>query len=98
MRVLAHIHTFNDADIIDRTIAAILRQSRPVDEILVVDNGSSDDTLDQLSLQHATVLRHPENLGTSGSVHTGFAYALKQGFDWIWIADMPVTINSRRSR
>jgi rhamnosyltransferase len=87
MRVLAHIHTFNDADIIDRTIAAILRQTRPVDEILVVDNCSSDDTLDQSSLRHATVLRHPENLGTSGSVRTGFAYALKQGFDWIWIFD-----------
>jgi rhamnosyltransferase len=87
MRVLAHIHTFNDADIIDRTIAAIQRQTRPVDEILVVDNASIDDTLDQTSLRHATVLRHTENLGTSGSVRTGFDYALKHGFDWIWIFD-----------
>src|SRR5438132_9439705 len=87
LRVLAHIHTFNDADIIDRTIAGILRQIRPVDEILVVDNGSSDDTLHQPSLRHATVLRHRENLGTSGSVGTGFVYALDHGFDWIWIFD-----------
>jgi GT2 family glycosyltransferase len=87
MRVLAHIHTFNDADIIDRAIAAILGQTRRVDEILVVDNGSSDDTLDQPSLRHATVLRHPENLGTSGSVRSGFTYALERGFDWIWIFD-----------
>lgn len=87
MRVLAHIHTFNDADIIDRTIEAVRRQTRPVDEILVVDNGSRDDTLRQPSLRYATVLRHPENLGTSGSVRTGFAYALKHGFDWIWIFD-----------
>src|SRR5271167_1767656 len=70
MRVLAHIHTFNDADIIDRTIAAVLRQTRPVDEVLVVDNGSSDNTLDQPSLRYATVLRHRENLGTSSSVRT----------------------------
>jgi len=87
MRILAHIHTFNDADIIDRTIAAILRQTRPVDEILVVDNGSRDDTLDQPSLRHASVLRNRENLGTSGSVGTGFVYALEHGFDWIWIFD-----------
>lgn len=87
MRVLAHIHTFNDADIIDRTIAAVQRQTRPVDEVLVVDNGSSDDTLDQPALRHATVLRHRENLGTSGSVRTGFGYALERGFDWIWIFD-----------
>ena len=37
MRVLAHIHTFNDADIIDRTIESVLKQTRPVDGILVVD-------------------------------------------------------------
>src|SRR5229473_6627927 len=34
VRVLAHIHTFNDADIIDRTIETLLRQTRPVDGIL----------------------------------------------------------------
>ena len=87
MRVLAHIHTFNDADIIDRSIAAVLRQTRPVDEILVVDNGSHDNTVDQPSLRRATVIRHSENLGTSGSVHTGFSYALEHGFDWIWVFD-----------
>ena len=87
MRVLAHIHTFNDADIIDRTIAAVTRRTRPDAEILVIDNGSSDDTLDRPSLRRATVLRHRKNLGTSGSVRTGFAYALDHGFDWIWIFD-----------
>ena len=63
MRVLTHIHTFNDADIIDRTIAAVRRQTRPVDGILVVDNASTDGTLDRPSLQHATILRNRENLG-----------------------------------
>jgi len=87
MRVLAHIHTFNDVDIIDRTIAAVLRQTRPVDGILVVDNASIDGTLDHPSLKHATVLRHPENLGTSGAVISGLRYALEQGYDWIWVFD-----------
>jgi len=50
MRVLAHIHTFNDADIIDRTIESVQRQTRPVDGILVVDNASTDGTLDRPSL------------------------------------------------
>ena len=57
MRVLAHIHTLNDADIIDRTIGAVLRQTRPVDGILVVDNASSDDTLSRPSLEHASMRR-----------------------------------------
>jgi rhamnosyltransferase len=87
MRVLAHIHTFNDADIIDRTIDAVLRQTRPVDEVLVVDNASTDGTLEQQSLKHATVLRHPENRGTSGTVYSGFCYAIEHDYDWIWVFD-----------
>lgn len=87
MKVLAHIHTFNDADIVDRTIDAVLRQTRPVDGILVVDNGSSDGTLKQPSLRHATVLRHEENLGTSGAVASGFRFALDHDYDWIWLFD-----------
>lgn len=86
-RVLAHVHTFNDADIIDATISALQRQTRPVDGILVVDNASSDGTLDQPSVKDAAVLRHAENLGTSGAVNSGFRYALEHGYDWIWLFD-----------
>ena len=88
MRVLTHIHTFNDADIIDRTIAAVRRQTRPVDGILVVDNASKDATLEQPSLKDVTaVLREPQNVGTSGAVVTGMRYAIEHNYDWIWILD-----------
>src|SRR5438046_10584183 len=71
MRVLAHIHTFNDADIIDGIIEALLRQTRPVDGILVVENGSSDGSIAQVSLKHATGLRLAENTATCGAMHSG---------------------------
>jgi GT2 family glycosyltransferase len=87
MRVLAHIHTFNDADIIDRTIEAVRTQTRPVDELVIVDNASRDATLDQPSVKHATVLRQKLNGGTSGAVHAGFRYALVQNYDCIWVFD-----------
>jgi GT2 family glycosyltransferase len=87
MRILAHIHTFNDADIIDCTIEALVRQTRPVDRILVVDNASTDGTLDRPSLKHATVLRQTMNGGTSGAVYNGFRYSLENDYDWIWVFD-----------
>lgn len=87
MRVLAHIHTFNDADVIDRTIDAVRRQTRPVDGILLVDNASSDRTLDQPSVKHATVLRNADNQGTSGAIYSGFRYAVEHDYDWIWLFD-----------
>ena len=87
MRVLAYTHTFNDADVIGQMIEAFLRQTRPVDEILVVDNASTDNTLQQPCLKHATVVRHPQNLGTAGAVCTGLRFALEHGYDWMWIFD-----------
>jgi rhamnosyltransferase len=87
MRVLAHIHTFNDADIIDQTIAAVLRQTRPIDGLLIVDNASTDGMLDRPSIKHATVLRHPENRGTSGAVHSGLSFAMEHDYDWVWLFD-----------
>jgi GT2 family glycosyltransferase len=87
MRILAHIHTFNDADIIDTTIEALLRQTRPVDGILLVDNGSTDGTLDQPSVKKVTVLPHRGNLGASGAVGSGMRFAIEHGYDWIWVFD-----------
>src|SRR5436190_471539 len=53
MTVLAHIHTLNDADIIDRTIGSLMHQTRPIDGLLLVDNASTDDTLGRPSTEHA---------------------------------------------
>jgi GT2 family glycosyltransferase len=87
MRVLAHIHTFNDADVIDQALDALQRQTRKPDAIIIVDNGSRDHTLDRTFPWWVTIIRHPTNLGTSGTVRTGFTYALAHEFDWIWILD-----------
>jgi rhamnosyltransferase len=87
MRVLAHIHTFNDEDIIEQTVDALQRQTRKPDAIIIVDNASTDGTLDRAFPEGVTVIRNPVNLGTSGAVRTGLIYALEQGFDWIWTFD-----------
>ncbi|MGH7320586.1 MAG: glycosyltransferase [Candidatus Rokuibacteriota bacterium] len=87
MRILGHVHTFNDEDVIDRSLQALLQQTRPLDAILLVDNASTDRTLDRAFPDKVAVIRHPENRGTSGTVVTGFRYALEHGFDWIWLFD-----------
>src|SRR5207248_11426032 len=87
MRVLAQLHTFNEADVIDQALDRLQRQRRKPDAIIIVDNGSTDRTLDRTFPDWVTVIRHATNLGTSGTVRTGFAYAVTQEFDWIWILD-----------
>jgi GT2 family glycosyltransferase len=87
MRVLAYIHTKNEADFIEQALDALRRQTRLPDAILIVDNASTDGTLDRDFPPQTTVIRNPADLGTSGSVRIGFAHALEQRFDWIWILD-----------
>jgi GT2 family glycosyltransferase len=87
VRVLAHIHTLNDAEVIERAIEALGRQTRKPDAILIVDNASTDSTLDRTFPELVTVHRNPANLGTSGAIRIGFRYALEHQFDWVWIFD-----------
>ena len=87
MKILGHIHSFNDEDVIERSLQALLDQTHPLHEIVIVDNGSTDRTLERVFPRPVTVIRHEENRGTSGAVVTGFQYALDHGYDWIWIFD-----------
>jgi rhamnopyranosyl-N-acetylglucosaminyl-diphospho-decaprenol beta-1,3/1,4-galactofuranosyltransferase len=87
MRVLAHVHTLNDEAVIEQVLGGIRRQTRPVDAIVLVDNASTDGTLDRTSPDDVTIYRNPENLGTNGAIRIGFAHALEHGFDWTWVFD-----------
>lgn len=87
MRILAHVTTFNDGEVIDRALDAIRRQTRPPDAIVVVDNASTDGTLDRIFSKDVTVVRNSTNLGMGGAIGIGFARAMEQKFDWIWVLD-----------
>src|SRR5216684_2234465 len=87
MRVLAYIHTFNDAAVIEQLLDALRHQTRPPDAILIVDNASTDGTLDRAFSEAVKIVRNPKNLGPSGAIRIGFAHALEHGFGWTWIFD-----------
>jgi rhamnosyltransferase len=53
----------------------------------VVDNASTDGTLDRIFSIDVTVVRNSTNLGVSKAIGIGFARAMEQKFDWIWVLD-----------
>src|SRR6059036_3528153 len=87
MNVLAHVHAFNDSSVIDRALQALLDQTYPLQQILLVDNGSTDSTLQRSFPSAVRVIRRPTNLGPSGACTTGFQYAMAHGYDWMWVLD-----------
>ncbi len=67
------------AEIIGRCLDHLLAQTYPDVEIIVVDNGSSDDSLsvlrDYLRTGKVTVVRNERNLGVPGGRNQGLLYA-----------------------
>jgi rhamnopyranosyl-N-acetylglucosaminyl-diphospho-decaprenol beta-1,3/1,4-galactofuranosyltransferase len=81
---------FNALRVLPRQMDALRRQSRPLQEIIVVDNGSTDGTVQMLADQYpeVTVLRMPANIGAAGAWATGLEYAaLKKRHDWVCAFD-----------
>jgi GT2 family glycosyltransferase len=81
---------YNGGDALARNIEALLGQKRALQEIIVVDNASTDGTSSRLGERYpqATVLRMPQNLGPGGALAAGLAYAaLQKKHDWIWMFD-----------
>ncbi|PYY18679.1 MAG: hypothetical protein DMG60_07565 [Acidobacteria bacterium] len=81
---------YNGAELVSRQIDALLRQSRPLQEIIVVDNASNDGTSALLEQRYpeVTVMRLPENEGMGGGLAAGLAYAaLTKKHNWIWTFD-----------
>lgn len=77
MKISAIIPTFNRRSLITRAIESILKQSVPVDEIIVVDDGSTDGTYEWISDRYAgriTAVRQA-NMGVSAARKRGIEEA-----------------------
>jgi glycosyltransferase involved in cell wall biosynthesis len=79
---LAVVPAYNEAATVRGVIAAIHAQC-PDFDVLVVDDGSTDDTADAAQAAGARVLRLPFNLGIGGAVQSGFHFALENRYDYM---------------
>ncbi len=76
MKTVAVIPAYNEASM----VAEVVRAVKPeVDEVVVVDDYSRDETGAEAAAAGAFVLRHPLNLGQGAALRTGTAYALRRG-------------------
>lgn len=77
------IPTYNRAALLLRALESVFAQTRPPDEIIVVDDGSTDDTV-LLTSQLPVTLIQQENRGVSAARNVGIQRA--RG-DWIALLD-----------
>ena len=85
-KIIAVVVTHNRCKLLKRCINNILNQSLPPDEILVINNGSTDNTKDELEKLKINTINQ-DNLGSAGGWVTGIKYAIEKKFDAIWLID-----------
>lgn len=85
MKVIAVVVTYNRSQLLKRNIAC-LRKNSP-HAIIVVNNGSTDDTGEWLAEQTDLIVITQANVGGSGGFYTGIQQAMERGADWIWCMD-----------
>jgi glycosyltransferase involved in cell wall biosynthesis len=82
--ILAGIAAYNEA----RYVGSIVLQARQyVDEVIVVDDGSTDNTAKVAELAGATVIRHGENRGKGAAIQSILADAKKRNPDVLVLLD-----------
>lgn len=86
LKTIAIVVTHNRFKLLKRCLLNLQKQTLKLDKILVIDNGSTDNTnqiLNDLNIDHI----RQRNLGSAGGWNTGLKYALRNGFDAAWLMD-----------
>ncbi len=85
MKTLLAIPVFNEEKYVDHVLDEVRHY---VDEILVVDDGSTDQTPLLLARQPVEVIRHARNRGYGQSMIDAFRWAMCQCYAYDWLITM----------
>lgn len=89
MSFAAVVVSFNRLEYLKKCLSALENQTRPLDEIIVIENGSTDGSAEYIQEHHpnATVYRTGKNLGGAGGFAWGVEIAIAHGHDGAWLMD-----------
>lgn len=91
--VAAVIVTYNRKELLGENIRMLLKQTRPFDRIFIVDNCSTDGTVEYLQKNNwknnkqFVYIKTESNIGGAGGFYTGTKAAFEYGADWIVLMD-----------
>lgn len=86
-KIAAVVVTFNRLELLKECIQGLRNQTHKLDEIFIINNSSTDGTLEWLNSQNDLTVITQENSGSAGGQYTGIKSAYEKGYDWIWCFD-----------
>jgi GT2 family glycosyltransferase len=96
-KIAAVVVTYNRKKLLQECLDSLLKQTKPLDSIIIMNNASTDGTEEMLRKKY---LKNPifdyvnlgENTGGAGGFHYGIKRAYEKEFDWIWCMDDDVVL------
>jgi len=82
MKILILIPAYNEGARIGEVVREV-REMYPEYGVVVVNDGSKDDTARVAREAGAEVLSHPFNMGYGVAIQTGYKYAFAKGYDYL---------------
>lgn len=79
-RIIVIIPAFNEVATIGGVISSV-KAEVPEADIVVINDGSNDNTAQTAAEPGVIVLNHPYNMGIGATMQTGYKYALNKGYD-----------------
>ncbi len=86
-KIAAVVVTFNRLALLKECVQSLREQTHKLDEIFIINNSSTDGTLEWLCSQKDLTVITQENSGSAGGQYTGIKTAYEKGYDWIWCFD-----------
>ena len=81
-RTLVIIPAYNEGRNIAKVVTAI-QAAIPEADLVVINDGSRDNTNEESRRAGAVVVSHPFNMGYGVTIQTGYKYAIANGYDFI---------------
>ncbi|MFQ5901036.1 MAG: glycosyltransferase family 2 protein [Thermodesulfobacteriota bacterium] len=98
-RIMVVLPAYNEEGKIGRVVSGIKQDVEPglIDIVMVIDDGSTDKTVEDAKAAGAHVISKPKNAGIGAAIRTGIDYALDHKFDIVIVMagddqDLPVEI------
>ena len=94
-KIAAVVVTYNNREMLNDLLMDFSKQTRPLDEIIVIDNSLIDATKDMIAEKYPniTYIKLAENQGSAGGFHEGLKTALVNN-DLIWTLDDDIRLKN----
>lgn len=93
MKIATVIVTYNRKQLLLECIQAVLKQTYKTDEIILIDNNSTDGTYEYIKKfklfenKNINYIKLNKNIGGAGGFYEGMKIAREKKYDWVWVMD-----------